>query len=330
MQRLEHGRRSSLDAGGGLRLAAPEVGGLGGRSGLGGYLVEAVRRRDLAGLRRGVQVAADLGEHLDEGPAPGLGVVRREDPRLRLVVCAALPHARSHEPDPRAIVPAPWAGLGRTRVGAQQLVGEREAGVRERQADGAAFTFAKRYALCAALNIVVDKDADARLLGDTITPEEADDLQRRARERWPDDEHKVGLFLKFCGVGPGGWRDIVRSRYDAALAELNRQPTPPAQPLNPCPADLNDQNAWREAMVVEMARRWQCEMTDADKVLAERIKAATKRGPLTPERRGAAWHNLLAGGFDAHRPAPKPEASAGSDLFPAAKPSHPDAPRSKR
>lgn len=47
------------------------------------------------------------------------------------------------------------------------------------QVDGAASTFAKRYALCNALNIVVEKDDDARNVGEQIPREKAEDLRRR-------------------------------------------------------------------------------------------------------------------------------------------------------
>ena len=50
----------------------------------------------------------------------------------------------------------------------------------EAQGDGAATTYAKRFALCAALNIVVETDDDARGEGtDTITPEQAESLRAR-------------------------------------------------------------------------------------------------------------------------------------------------------
>jgi len=50
----------------------------------------------------------------------------------------------------------------------------------EAQTDGAATTYAKRFALCAALNIVVETDDDARGANtDTITPEQAESLKAR-------------------------------------------------------------------------------------------------------------------------------------------------------
>lgn len=72
----------------------------------------------------------------------------------------------------------------------------------EAQADGAASTYAKRFALCDALNIVVDVDSDAAAEGDFITLAQADEL-----------EHRVGMtnsnrdaFLRFAGAN--SYREI--------------------------------------------------------------------------------------------------------------------------
>lgn len=52
-------------------------------------------------------------------------------------------------------------------------------GASEAQADGSNSTYAKRYALCNALNIVITKDDDAAARGANITAEQAADLRRR-------------------------------------------------------------------------------------------------------------------------------------------------------
>lgn len=49
----------------------------------------------------------------------------------------------------------------------------------ETQADGAAATYAKRFALCNAFNILIETDTDARAEGGVITKEQADELERR-------------------------------------------------------------------------------------------------------------------------------------------------------
>lgn len=62
------------------------------------------------------------------------------------------------------------------------------------QADGAAGTYAKRFALCDALNIVIEQDKDARNLGELITKEQAASLRRRVRATGSDEIS----FLKYA------------------------------------------------------------------------------------------------------------------------------------
>ncbi len=68
-------------------------------------------------------------------------------------------------------------------------------GATETQADGAAKTYAKRGALCDALNIVVEHDDDARMIGESIGSALAGDLAARVEEVGADRE----AFLKFAG-----------------------------------------------------------------------------------------------------------------------------------
>lgn len=94
----------------------------------------------------------------------------------------------------------------------------------ESQADGAASTYAKRFALCDALNITIDSDSDAAAEGASITKEQADELQRRVAET---NSNPVA-FLKFCGVTTSNptfadWEKIPSSRYEAADEMLRRK-----------------------------------------------------------------------------------------------------------
>ena len=66
----------------------------------------------------------------------------------------------------------------------------------EPQADGAAKTYAKRGALSDALNIVVDHDDDARMIGKPIGKAIAMDLRARVVKTRSDERS----FLKFAGV----------------------------------------------------------------------------------------------------------------------------------
>lgn len=82
------------------------------------------------------------------------------------------------------------------------------------QADGATLTYAKRYALCSALNISIGGDNDARKLGDFITPEQADDLRRLVVETQSNEE----LFLRFAGAET--YEQIREGRFDSVYQAL--------------------------------------------------------------------------------------------------------------
>lgn len=80
----------------------------------------------------------------------------------------------------------------------------------EAQADGAAGTYAKRFALCNALNIVVETDSDARLEGAPITKEQAASL----RDRVKATASMEASFLKFGGVTLTPGAPITLSDYE--------------------------------------------------------------------------------------------------------------------
>jgi len=69
-------------------------------------------------------------------------------------------------------------------------------GATETQADGAAKTYAKRGALCDALNIVVEHDDDARMIGQPIGKALAEDLEKRVEAAGADRD----AFLKYAGA----------------------------------------------------------------------------------------------------------------------------------
>lgn len=87
----------------------------------------------------------------------------------------------------------------------------------ECQADGAANTYAKRFALCNALNIQIDHDTDARAEGGTISGGQASDLRRRVRECGADEQ----AFLKFAGCQD--FEDIVEAKYSMLDAFLTKK-----------------------------------------------------------------------------------------------------------
>lgn len=72
--------------------------------------------------------------------------------------------------------------------------------------DLGAFKIAKRGALVAILGIKVRQDDDARMLGDFISTEQAEDLQRRLKAIGRDDSK----FLAFAGAR--SWQEIRQAK----------------------------------------------------------------------------------------------------------------------
>jgi len=87
-------------------------------------------------------------------------------------------------------------------------VGKGPPGSSEAQGDGAASTYAKRFALCDCLNIVIEKDSDARAEGGSITPEQVEELSRRVAETNSNRE----AFLKFANAKT--FAEIAAVKYD--------------------------------------------------------------------------------------------------------------------
>ncbi|MBY0515119.1 MAG: ERF family protein [Gemmataceae bacterium] len=84
---------------------------------------------------------------------------------------------------------------------------------------GAAMQYGKRYALCAALNIVVsDEDDDAATLVEKITDEEADDLRGLLAEGGRD----VARLLQWAKCDR--IEDLSRAKYAEAVDMLTRKP----------------------------------------------------------------------------------------------------------
>jgi hypothetical protein len=100
-------------------------------------------------------------------------------------------------------------------------IGQGPPGCSESQADGSAHSYAKRGALCDALNIVVTGiDNDAKLEGNLstpVTPAQADELERRCKET----NSVVSAFLKFAGATK--FSEIAASKYDSLDAMLRRK-----------------------------------------------------------------------------------------------------------
>ncbi len=90
-------------------------------------------------------------------------------------------------------------------------------GSTETQADGAAKTYAKRGALCDALNIVVEHDDDARMVGKPIGRALAEELEARAKAVGAD----MDAFLKYAGAS--GFAEISDERWPVLDELLKRK-----------------------------------------------------------------------------------------------------------
>ena len=93
------------------------------------------------------------------------------------------------------------------------------------QAYGAALSYAKRYLLCAALNIVVtDEDDDAAALLERASPEHVQEMQRLIAEKGVN----LRRFLDWAGKGGQIDRieEVAARDVPAALDYLRRTPRP--------------------------------------------------------------------------------------------------------
>lgn len=98
-------------------------------------------------------------------------------------------------------------------------IGKGPPGASEPQSDGAASTYAKRFALCNALNIIIEQDSDgappdARLEGEPIPSEKVQYLREQVQEIGAD----ASRFLKLAGVAR--FEDITEGTYPVLIRFL--------------------------------------------------------------------------------------------------------------
>jgi len=92
--------------------------------------------------------------------------------------------------------------------------------VNSAQRAGAAISYAKRYALCAALNIVVtDEDIDAGIPEDGLIEDQVIKLKEIAESI---SDGRMAGFFKMMGVDLGDWSTIPASRFNDAKRDLTR------------------------------------------------------------------------------------------------------------
>lgn len=122
----------------------------------------------------------------------------------RIIQTCTIQHIAGHSRDYRSFVRAGAGPYGAT----------------ETQADGAAMTYAKRYALCNALNILVERDTDgldARNEGSPISFEQAETLKELCKDVGAD----VPAFLKYAGASK--FDEIGSARYDSLFKALQKK-----------------------------------------------------------------------------------------------------------
>ncbi len=116
------------------------------------------------------------------------------------------------------------------------------------QIDASDSNLARRHALARALNlrIVGEEDDDARLVGETITAEQAADLRKRLRATGRDEAR----FLKFAGAATF---EEIRS---AKLSELNRalETADRAKSKQPSPISAEEAERIRQQETIEAGK----------------------------------------------------------------------------
>lgn len=112
----------------------------------------------------------------------------------------------------------------------------------ESQADGAGYTYAKRYCLCACLNIADQEDTDgrgptdARNLGDFIPADKAAELQARAEACGPTRK-----LLEWLGAE--SWEKIYSTRLEDAEREITKREAKKPDLARPYAASASEREA---------------------------------------------------------------------------------------
>lgn len=114
---------------------------------------------------------------------------------------------------------------GHSRVSTQYMRVGSVYGANDAQNDGATATMARRYALCSALNIVIERDTDggdARNEGEPISFDKAQTLREMVKEAKADE----AKFLKYAGAST--YEEIGAARYQSLFRELQERINNPA------------------------------------------------------------------------------------------------------
>lgn len=91
-------------------------------------------------------------------------------------------------------------------------------GSSDAQGDMSTKNYAKRGALCDALNISIGHDDDARSIGDYVTPEQADELRRRAKACGANEANLLIYLDKAVD-----YEHVPAARYSDAIAQIEKK-----------------------------------------------------------------------------------------------------------
>lgn len=97
-------------------------------------------------------------------------------------------------------------------------IGSGPPGSSEAQGDGAAATYAKRFALCSALNITIEKDYDGRDDASVEGAPISHDKAQYLREQVKETNSNEAAFLQFAGVKT--YEEITENSYDRCVRAL--------------------------------------------------------------------------------------------------------------
>lgn len=152
------------------------------------------------------------------------------------------------------------------------------------QADTGAMTTAKRNALCNALNIVVGDERDARAEGETITPQEADELAGRVQALVAAGHGTMDVWLALAGGAPN-WESVRSVKARIVLAEVEKAEKKAAVPA--CPPTAEAWHTGVECRFLEVGKT-SSDMSKWLKGVCEK-RGATSYLTLTPDQRAELW-----------------------------------------
>ena len=161
------------------------------------------------------------------------------------------------------------------------------------QNDGGTNTLAKRIAMCNMFGIRIDYETDARAEGDTITREQAAELERRAGRVYGGDADRMAALLKYAGAT--AFENIRQAKYTLAMRELSREEaatgTPGTEDRNApdCPEDAGKWLAGMEARCAAIGKSPSQTAGILSKTYAK--YGAKSARDMTPEARASAWNN---------------------------------------